>query len=319
VTAQLGNWVQRGDFPGTPRSGSFVFTIGNTAYIGAGFHGGPSGLEYVNTSWSFNQEANLWTQIAAFPGIPREKAVAFSINGKGYVGTGYNRAQDTVTYIPLKDFWEYDPATNQWKKLSDFGGGARFNAVGFASNNNGYVGTGYNGNEYFGDFWRYDPAEDTWHAMASYDGGKVERAVIMPIGSKFYLLSGFKDNSYVYKMWQFDPEASGGTWSAATPLVTDAQYGNFKIAVARYDAVAFGLDGKGYIATGISGPATNSVYQYDPAQLTWTKMTPYERAARSQAVAFVVGGRAYVGTGQNGNRFDNMDEFLPTADYDAND
>jgi len=100
---------------------------------------------------------------------------------------------------------------------------------------------------------------------------------------------------------------------------TDAQYANFKAAVTRADAVGFSVNSMGYIATGQSPQYQNSIYQYDPVGLTWTKMTPFEGAPRSQAVAFVLDGRAYLGTGGNGSlRFDDMEEFQPLADYDVN-
>ncbi len=317
VTVPLGNWVHTQDFPGVPRSGAFCFTIGNTAYVGAGYNGTLAGVQYVNNCFSFDQDGGIWRAIAPFPGVPRERAVAFSINGKGYVGTGYNRAQDSVAYIQLKDFWEYDPATNQWKRLNDFAGGARYNAVGFAYTNYGYVGTGFDGS-YYGDFWRYDPSNDSWTPIPSYPGTKRQQATVMPIDGKFYLISGYNNNSYVFDTWKFDPAAApNDAWTNVTPLTTDAQFANFKVAVSRYDAVAFGLDGMGYIATGSS---QNSIYQYNPVASSWTKMTPFERAPRSQAVAFVVGGIPYLGTGLNGNtRFDDMEIFQPTADYNAND
>jgi N-acetylneuraminic acid mutarotase len=286
-----------------------------------GYYGGVVGtaqVQYVKDCHAF--DGNIWTDIAPFPGIPRERAVAFSLNGKGYLGTGYNRAQDTVAYIQLKDFWEYNPATNQWKQLNNFAGGARYNAVGFADTKYGYVGTGYDGT-YYGDFWRYDAANDRWKSIHTYPGSKRQQATVMPIDGKFYLLSGYNNNSYVLDSWKFDPDAAEtDAWTGVTPLTTDAQYANYKIAVSRYDAIAFGVPGFGYIATGVAGSTSNAVYQYDPVGLTWTKMTPFERAPRSQAVAFVVGNIPYVGTGLNGStRFDDMEYFQPTADYNAND
>jgi N-acetylneuraminic acid mutarotase len=324
VPVPLGNWVHTADYQGVPSSGAFCFTIGDISYVGLGYYGGLANgvlLQYPISCWAFNPAGSGWTVIAPFPGIPRERAVSFSINGKGYVGTGYNRAQDSVAYIQLKDFWEYDPAANQWRQLSDFGGGARYNAVGFADTQYGYVGTGYDG-IYHGDFWRYNPADDSWKQIATYPGTKRQQATIVPIDGKFYLMSGYNNNSYVLDTWKFDPTApENDAWTNVTPLATDAQYANFKIAVSRYDAVGFGLNGMGYIATGISGSTSNAVYQYNPADLgTWTKMTPYERAPRSQAVAFVLGGIPYLGTGLNGStRFDDMEYFNPLADYDAND
>lgn len=41
-------------------------------------------------------------------------ATGFSINSKGYIGTGYDGNSK-------KDFWEYDPATNSWTQKVHFG------------------------------------------------------------------------------------------------------------------------------------------------------------------------------------------------------
>src|SRR5436189_6019241 len=76
------------------------------------------------------------TQKANFGGPGRESAVGFSIGSKGYIGTG---AADSGL---LKDFWEYDPATNTWIQKADFPGTARYDATGFSSGSKGYIGTG---------------------------------------------------------------------------------------------------------------------------------------------------------------------------------
>jgi N-acetylneuraminic acid mutarotase len=308
----LGNWVTSTDFGGSPRSGAYCFVIGEKAYVGLGY-GGPNNT-YLPDSWVFEPGNTRWSKIADFPGTLREQAVAFSLNGKGYVGTGYNRERILPDTYQLKDFWEYNPASNQWKRLGDFGGDARYNAVAFDDGTYGYVGTGYNGN-FYSDFWQYNPADDSWKPTAA-TAKKREQSLIMTINGKIYLCTGTNNGSPLYDLWEFNPATQ--SWTNQTPLTTDPQYANFKLAVSRYSAVSFTLDGKGYIATG--GPSQNSVYQFDPAALTWTKMTPYEGAGRSYAVAFVVAGRAYLTTGQNGNtHFDDMKEFRPLEEYNIND
>ena len=64
-------------------------------------------------------EQDFWTQKASMPGTARNSAVAFTVNGKGYLGTGY----DGENY--LKDFWEYDPTSNQWTQQADYPGSGR--------------------------------------------------------------------------------------------------------------------------------------------------------------------------------------------------
>ena len=65
-------------------------------------------------------ELDFWTQKASFPGTSRSSAAAFSVENKGYFGTGYN-GKDY-----FNDFWEYNPDTNTWNSKADYPGSARW-------------------------------------------------------------------------------------------------------------------------------------------------------------------------------------------------
>src|SRR5438045_7987523 len=91
---------------------------------------------YKKDFWEYDPATDTWTQKADFGGVARNRATGFSINGKGYIGTGWDGSF-------RKDFWEYDPATNTWTLKADFGGTARYSAPGFSIGNKGYVGTGW--------------------------------------------------------------------------------------------------------------------------------------------------------------------------------
>ena len=78
---------------------------------------------------------NKWTSITPFGGTPRRAAVAFSLNGKAYVGTGHDG-------FSKNDFWEYDPALNTWTQKNDFSGSPRYGAVAFVVNGKVYIGGG---------------------------------------------------------------------------------------------------------------------------------------------------------------------------------
>lgn len=61
---------------------------------------------------ALNSWAWLWGSGASgFPG--RYRGVAFSANGKGYVGTGQTE------FGNVQDFHEFDPATNGWTRLAE--------------------------------------------------------------------------------------------------------------------------------------------------------------------------------------------------------
>jgi len=97
---------------------------------------------------------NEWVQIANYPGAAVANAVAFSINGKVYVGMGQNSTQKN-------DLWEYDPTTNKWTGKKDFPGTT--NGVFFVINNEAYVIDQQSNN-----VWQYDPIADNWTQKATF-------------------------------------------------------------------------------------------------------------------------------------------------------
>src|SRR5438067_9630263 len=80
--------------------------------------------------------------------------------------------------ILLKDFWEYNPATDTWIQKANCGGLTRYYATGFSNGNKGYIGIGSEGYPYneLNDFWEYDPATDGWLQKASFANGTSTRS-----------------------------------------------------------------------------------------------------------------------------------------------
>jgi hypothetical protein len=146
------------------RTEAAAFAVDQFAYVGAG----RLGLDALTDFWRFHPpvdpaDTGRWEQIQYFRGIGRSAPVAFSIKSKGYVGMGFN-----ITYGELKDFWEYDPARNEWLDRAPFPPGRRHRAVGFSIGPYGYAGTGLSrlietgtnivtNDGIHGDIWRYEP------------------------------------------------------------------------------------------------------------------------------------------------------------------
>ena len=157
------------------------------------------------------QTSNTWTKKSDFSGLKRSRAVAFSINDIGYVGTGVDTAE-----IVHNDFWQYDPTLDTWAQVADLPASVRRNAVGFAINNKGYVGTGMDmaeasmsGSTTLNDFWEYDPALNAWTQKANYPGGfgfGVYFATAFVSGSKGYVCCGkLGPNDYINQLWEYKP------------------------------------------------------------------------------------------------------------------
>jgi hypothetical protein len=96
-------WNQKADFGGTPRRFAVGFSIGSKGYAGTGYDHWNSIVQYRKDFWEYDPDADTWTQKADFAGTARGYTVAFSIGGKGYIGTGIGDGSSR------KDFWEYDP------------------------------------------------------------------------------------------------------------------------------------------------------------------------------------------------------------------
>ncbi len=184
------NLVPMASFPAPARSYGAGFSIGNKGYFGAGISG-LGGTEFLNDFWEYDQQTNVWTQKADFPGLPGNTG-GFSIGSKGYLnGSG---------------FWEYDPALNTWKQKANPLAGAYPPGVGylgFGIGNKGYAFTN-NGVQV------YDPATDTWTKTADFpdpDGA----GVAFSIGNKGY--AGFGNDNH---FWEFTPAESGIETSVTT-------------------------------------------------------------------------------------------------------
>ena len=73
-----------------------------------------------------------WYKKSSYEGVARSGAVGFVIEGKAYVGTGY----DGTNW--LTDFYQYDAEKNNWYKKANFPGAGRSAAVSFTVNGKGY-------------------------------------------------------------------------------------------------------------------------------------------------------------------------------------
>jgi hypothetical protein len=275
-------WTQKADFGGVAREGATGFSIGNKGYIGLGAEYPISYKDF----WEYDPDANTWTQKADFGGHGRLYAVGFTIAGKGYVGTGQSGTFPNYTYY--KDFWEYDPNLNTWTRKSDFGGTARYGAVGFSIDNKGYLGTGVDASLIDKkDFWEFDPIQNIWTQKTDFGGTERKWATGLTIGAKGYVGTGGHD--ILFKdFWEYDP--STNTW------VQKADFGGS----ARQVPASFGIGNKGYIGTGENeNGSLKDFWEFDPTSNTWSQKSDFRGGKVNQATGFSIGSNGYIGTGVN--------------------
>src|SRR5687768_11906654 len=73
-----------------------------------------------------------------------------------------------------------------WTQMANFGGTARWRAVGFSIGTKGYIGTGNDGVDK-NDFWEWDQATNVWTQKANFTGTARSGAVGFSIGTKGYI------------------------------------------------------------------------------------------------------------------------------------
>lgn len=302
-----GDWTERSDFDGIPRSDGVGFSIGKSGFIGTGY----DGEDRLNDFWEYDSENDWWVQKADLPGPARNGAVGFSLDGKGYIGTGYDGD------YKLNDFYEYDPDSNSWRKRADFPGSGRYGAVGFGLEGKGYIGTGYDDN-YLKDFYEFSPETNEWKQIISIGGSKRRDATAFVIYDKAYVVSGLDNANYLSDFWAFD--AASGTWEEKREITNsddDNSYDDEYIDIARINGVAFSINGKGYLTLGSTSSVTSSTWEYDPVTDLWEPKTNFEGAGRTEAVAFGIGDYGYIATGRSGSYYlDDIWRFEPFANYD---
>ncbi len=116
-------------------------------------------------SFTTSFEQGTGTQKSDFPGGARYDATSFSIGTKVYLGLGTTDGDNI-----LKDFWEWDQASNVWTRKADYPGNEVFGAVGFSIGTKGYIGTGGTN-----EFWEYDPATNSWTQKSSLPGSREKK------------------------------------------------------------------------------------------------------------------------------------------------
>jgi N-acetylneuraminic acid mutarotase len=144
------SWTELGALPNYLYFNS-TFVIGNYGYVATGV----ADTNEISSMWQYDPSSDSWNPMSDFPGMPRESAVAFALNGKGYVGLG----QTQYTSV-FSDFYSYDPTANQWTSVTSFPASyGRGWAAGVSTSSRAFVGLGtyFLNSNLIGntDFWEF--------------------------------------------------------------------------------------------------------------------------------------------------------------------
>lgn len=246
---------------------------------------------------------NPWYKISDIGGSPRWRATAFSLNGKGYVGTG----SSSYYHSGLNDIWEFNPETYEWTQKADFPGTPRANALSFSIGNYGYIGPSATTSSYYEneDMWEYNPNSDTWNQKDDYLGHiSPEQPLGFSMPSRGYFFVGDINK----EMWLYNPTTD--EWTKKSSLSASGH---------RYNAAGFTIEGKIYVCNGYdanSQTLKNELWEYNPNNDEWTRKADFPGGGRNGSIGFAVNGKGYVGLGRNinGSLTNDIWEYDPSTD-----
>ncbi len=247
-------------------------------------------------------QPNTWSSLAPYGSYPRANAVAFSLNGYGFMVTGsYFAGQPHET----DQLWRYDPSMDMWAERAYFGGGGCSGAAAFTLGNIGYVVCGDHAGTYTNALWAYDPISNTWDARAPLPAAERAFAVAFSIGDKGYVGLGEDANGNALDdLWEYDPVSD--TWTARA---------TFPAGATAY-ASGFSAAGLGYVVFGGElNTWSNGLWAYDPIGDSWTPRASFPGLGRHFAIAFGLNGHGFAGTGLDANGiFNDFAEYDPQTD-----
>ncbi len=223
------------------RHGAVSFVINDdVAFVGLG-----RGINNTifNDFHKYNPNNNSWQPIEDLPGVARLGAYAFVIDQTAYVGGGVD-----VSGQLLDDFYSFSASSETWEPNGTIGGPLRKGGVAFSIEGKGYLtlGADANGGPLLSTYC-YEPGVG-WAVLSNteFPGEGREEAVVFVIddvafiGLGRYYIGG--NANTLDDLWTFD----GSDWYSA------ATFGG----AFRHGAVAFAINGTGYVGTGLAENAS---------------------------------------------------------------
>lgn len=281
-------WKRLPDFPVKGRKGAVAFVVGDTAYVGAGFRDKLNSVEidsFYNDFYKYDLIKNEWvkkagstteyatTSIAA-SGFNEDDCsfwggIAFSLNGKGYAGTGnLDGSRES------KNIYCYDPATGGWTD-ANFNGDSRAGAVVFMLNNKAVVCLGKANNSMVRDVCVFDgtkwSGKDEYAPLKNLDGDWNDDYDRIPRSFGVAFTSNLDSGNGSPRGYVAGGEGSYGRIIFEYNIDTDRwrEVTEFPAAMnsLRVGAVGFTINQYGYVTTGGSSLSTatdNSTWKFTP-------------------------------------------------------
>ncbi|WP_020527063.1 Kelch repeat-containing protein [Flexithrix dorotheae] len=224
-----------------------------------------------------------WQRKSNFPGGERIRMFSFSLNGKGYVGSGLTYDENGDVNTDLYDFWEYNPEIEAWTQKNDLPESIWSGQLGISGANKAFVIN-------YGKIWEYNQSADSWTFVTSLPLSRFS-CVGAVIGEKIYVGTGNGNNSHLNDWWEYDIELD--KWTEKAPVPSEG----------RNQAIAHAINGKIYLGFGINEKAQlyDDFYEYDPISDSWTELSKPKGIYNGRTLSFVLDQKVYLAFPEVGN------------------
>ncbi|WP_396177837.1 kelch repeat-containing protein [Flavobacterium sp.] len=220
-------WTSKQNFMNTPnppntnnsgKQASSIATIGDDIFLFGGITSNVS--LYDDSVHKYNTTTNTWSIIDVEVGKNRTEASGFFLNGKAYVGGGEDNEG-------INDFWEYDPATNNWLQKANLPTIHTQRAAAEVAGK-GYVVGGYSrfiqstgtNPEFLDALVEYNPITNAWTNKAPYPAGKRRGMIAMSYNGKFFAGQGSGINGIQTDgFYEYNPLTNSWTQKTNVPFI----------------------------------------------------------------------------------------------------
>lgn len=273
-----------------PRASATCFVVDGQAYV---FAGRDKQDNLRHDLWKYDTATDTWDSIGEAPMIDRVNPTSCVKDGKVYVGLGFNGKHGKDSSY-LKDWWEYTPATNAWKKLADYPNHYTDDATSFVGEAALYVGYGFCWN-YRRDMFRYSIATDRWDSIdvhVSFHGYPTRSfgGTGCTCQKRHFMGTGY----YRYSLDWWAELVDGTHWEKRTPVPGPTRTLAASAATQNYIYLVGGMHYGGVATT---GKALQDIRRYSPQTDTWTYVGVLPEGLINH-LCFTIGRRVYIGLGE---------------------
>ncbi len=273
-----------------------AFSVNGKGYV---LGGRDQGGTYQHTLYEYNPTTDAWTQLS-LPNEFRARicAVTCVVNDTVYLGLGHSKSDyvyNDTAY--LRDFWQWIPASNTWKRLPNYIDDHTHGCAAFQEHNKLIIGAGFNAfcSTFFYDF---DLSTHTWskHLYGGWPGEETFAHVSGQVGNRCFIGTGF--NPHSWNIW-FEYVPAEGKYYPRQKLPTKGRDCATSTSSEQYIYVIGGQYFGGDI-TRLS--FYDDILRYNPNTDSWTYCGQLPCGGTMKMCAFTIGNRIYFGGGEHKDR-----------------